>query len=302
MASTAINFYFQGGIFDADMVNNTGPDSIRPYKLEGKMIKNIVLILFLSYGFVLARSHYTGYSGAPGSNGTCTNSCHGQHSFDPNVTLTGFPTQYEPGQQYEISVSQVDGPSINQFNASVRIGDGDDIAGELMAGHNTEIYNTPNEINGVHWVTANVDSGTFFWTAPDPGVGEVRLYWAGLQGSRVYGTDVQFVEVSEDVTAGVEFIPGSPMEFTLEQNYPNPFNDGTVIEFGIAVAGPVEFVITNVLGQAVYLWDNDYAYPGTVTIYWNGYDLNGRELPSGVYFYRLKSPYNRITKKMMILR
>ena len=36
---------------------------------------------------------------------------------------------------------------------------------------------------------------------------------------RVYGTDVQFVEISADVTADVEYLPGSPMQFSLRQNY-----------------------------------------------------------------------------------
>jgi hypothetical protein len=169
-------------------------------------------------------------------------------------------------------------------------------------GFNTEIYSTPGESEGVHWESADTDSGTFVWTAPDPGVGSVTLYWAGLQGSRAHGTDVQFVLVTGDVTAEVEYIPGSPMEFSLEQNYPNPFNDRTNVEFTVAKATPVEFIITNILGQVLYAWIDDYAQPGTVTIHWDGFDLNGREQPSGVYFYRLKTPEITMTKKMMILR
>jgi hypothetical protein len=117
-----------------------------------------------------------------------------------------------------------------------------------------------------------------------------------------HGTDVQFVLVTGDVTAEVEYIPGSPMEFSLEQNYPNPFNDRTNVEFTVAKATPVEFIITNILGQVLYAWIDDYAQPGTVTIHWDGFDLNGREQPSGVYFYRLKTPEITMTKKMMILR
>ena len=266
------------------------------------MIRNIAILSIFLLNAALARNHYTGYSGAPGSNGTCTNSCHGQYSFPPSINVTGFPGQYTPGEQYMISVSHDSGAVINQFNASVRTGTGSEIAGFLTAATNTDIYNTPNETDGVHWTEANIDSGTFLWTAPDPGVGEVRLYWAGLQGSRAYGTDVQIVEIASDITADVQFTPGAPVKFFLDQNYPNPFNDRTVVEFGIDLAGPVEFVITNVLGQAVYLWESDHADPGTVIIHWDGFDLNRRELPSGVYFYRLKSQDKRITKKMMILR
>ncbi|UCE65597.1 MAG: T9SS type A sorting domain-containing protein [Candidatus Zixiibacteriota bacterium] len=266
------------------------------------MNRFIVLFLILFSASLHARNHYTGYSGAPGSNGTCTNSCHGQYGFPPTVTITGFPDQYVPGQSYLIRISHRGGSAINQFNASIRLGLTEENAGEIIAGPNTEIYNTPGETNGVHWADANSNSGIFTWIAPNPGVGEIRLYWAGLQGSRVYGTDVQFVEVSEDVTAGVEYMPGSPGEFSLEQNYPNPFNNRTNVEFTIAKTGPVEFIITNILGQVLYSWIDDYAQPGTVTVHWDGFDMNRRMQPSGVYFYRLKTPEITLTNKMMILR
>ncbi len=265
-------------------------------------MKKALIIVLLLPSIIFARNHYTGYSGAPGSNGTCSYSCHGQYSFPPSVTVTGFPTQYEPGEQYTIYVSHDSGSVINQFNASVRAGQSEENAGTIAAGLNTETYDTPGETNGAHWEFANTDSGSFVWTAPDPGVGEVRLYWAGLQGTRAYGSDVQFVELSEDVTADIHYIPGTPQKFSMDQNYPNPFNAYTIVEFNIAKTGWVEFIITNVLGQTVFSWRNDFAQPGTVSIRWDGFDLADRELPSGVYFYRLKSQETTITKKMMLLR
>jgi hypothetical protein len=135
------------------------------------MIKYIISFLLLSTIPLFARSHYTGYSGAPGSNGTCANFCHVQYGFPPSVNITGFPYQYIPGQQYEITVSHDSGSAINQFNASIRVGNGEDIAGSLAPGFNTEIYSTPGESEGVHWESADTDSGTFVWTAPDPGAG-----------------------------------------------------------------------------------------------------------------------------------
>ena len=266
------------------------------------MAKYITCFLLLITAPLLARNHYAGYSGAPGSNGTCANSCHSQYSFPPSVNITGFPDQYTPGREYEISIIHTGGSAINQFNASIRIGTGEEIAGNLTPGFNTEIYRTPGEMEGARWEIPDSDSGNFLWTAPDPGMGIVTLYCAGLQGNRAYGTDVRLILVSEDITAEVEYILGSPMEFSLEQNYPNPFNDRTNVEFTVAKTGPVEFIITNILGQVLYFWSHDYAQPGMVTIHWDGYDLNGRIQPSGVYFYRLKTPEITMTKKMMILR
>ncbi len=267
-------------------------------------MRTAILLLIATTLPITAFPHtnYTGYSGAPGSNGTCTSSCHDQFSFTPTVTVTGFPEIYEPGQQYTISVGHTSGSSINQFNASVRIGTGSDIAGLISAGDGTQTYDTPNETNGVRWSSANSDSGDFIWTAPDPWTGEVRLYWAGLQGTRSNGADTQVVLISYEYNTGVEFIPGSPGRYSLKQNYPNPFNDQTLIEINVAEAGRVEFIITNILGQIVYRWNDITVQPGNIMIRWDGKEMTGRTLPSGIYFYRLITSAGTITKKMMLLR
>lgn len=251
---------------------------------------------------VFAHTEYTGYSGAPGSNGTCTSSCHDQFSFAPTVTVSGLPEIYEPGQEYIISVGHTSGNTIKQFNSSVRVGTGSDNAGTITAGWGTEAYETDNETNGVRFSSADSDSGNFIWTAPDSGTGEVRLYWAGLQGTRSFGADTQVVLVSFEHNTDIEFIPGSPGRYSLKQNYPNPFNDQTLIEIKVADAGRVEFIITNILGQIVYRWNDITAQPGNIMIRWDGKEMTGRELPSGIYFYRLTSSAGTITKKMMLLR
>lgn len=258
--------------------------------------------IFLIPAMAGAHSTYTGYSGAPGSNGTCTNSCHGQYSFTPTVTVTGFPENFEPGHRYRIAVGHAGGSAINQFNASVRIGDGSENGGLLEAGDNTEVYDTQNETNGVRWSSTDTDSGTFIWTAPAAGTGEVRFYWAGLQGTRSNGTDTQVVKIAIDPTSAVEYHPGAPGVFSMGQNYPNPFNDRTIVEISVAEAGQVDFIITNILGQMVYEWRRNIVEPGNIVIRWDGRKFDGSDLPSGVYFYRMTTRDGIITRKMMLLR
>jgi hypothetical protein len=267
-------------------------------------MKYAVCLITFSFlpGIAIGHSGYIGFSGAPGSNGTCTNSCHGQYDFVPGVTVTGFPELYEPGQQYEVSVGHTTGGVINQFNASVRIGTGSDNGGAISEGTNTATYSTSNETNGVRWSAADTDSGSFVWTAPEAGTGDVRLYWAGLQGTRANGADTQVVLVAHEQNTDVEYLPGTPSEFYLEQNYPNPFNDQTMVEISLAKSGQVHFIITNILGQLVFEWRQDIIQPGIVAIRWDGTGLNGNELPSGIYFYRLTSSAGTLTKKMMLLR
>jgi len=145
-----------------------------------KVLLTLLGILVI-IGLVFAHSNYTGYSGAPGSSGTCAASCHG--SGGGTIQLSNFPAQYSPGQTYTLTISHSGGSSIRQFNGSCRIGTGSQTAGVISSGSNTVTYSTGSEPNGIHFTSTNQNSGTFYWTAPAAGTGDVRLYIAGLQGS-----------------------------------------------------------------------------------------------------------------------
>jgi hypothetical protein len=164
------------------------------------MFRNLVVTALLLLFANGAQGHltYIGYSGAPGSRGQCAYQCHSQHDFTPTVTVTGFPTTYAPGQQYTIGVAHSGGSSIGQFNASVRVGTGSTNAGTLAGGTGTSTYTHTQETNGIHFTSSNQNSGTFLWTAPASGTGDVRLYWAGLQGNLTTGSDTLVVLVSHE--------------------------------------------------------------------------------------------------------
>lgn len=91
--------------------------------------------------------------------------------------------------------------------------------------------------------------------------------------------------------------------FELLQNYPNPFNPSTVIEYNIYKSTDVTIKIYDNLGKEIYtLISNLYRNPGTYTLKWNGTDNAGRSVPSGLYFYKLESDNNSVTKKMILLK
>lgn len=162
-------------------------------------MRKLILILAFSLTLpALARNNYTGYSGAPGSRGTCASSCHG--GGGGTVTVTGFPETYAPGQSYTISIQRSSGSSIGNFNASCRIGTGSNPAGVLSGGTNTATYNVSQETNGVHLSSNNQTSGTFNWQAPASGTGPVRLYVAAHQGN-YSGANTEIVFLSEESAA-----------------------------------------------------------------------------------------------------
>jgi subtilisin family serine protease len=93
-----------------------------------------------------------------------------------------------------------------------------------------------------------------------------------------------------------------PDGFRLSQNYPNPFNPETAIEFELLAPGSVSLAVYNVPGRCVRTLADRAVGAGTYRVVWDGTDDRGRQLPSGLYFYRLKSADVSLTRKMMLLR
>ena len=76
-----------------------------------------------------------------------------------------------------------------------------------------------------------------------------------------------------------------PTEYALYQNYPNPFNPSTTIAFDLPQASNVTIGVFNLLGQKVITLLNGVEMSiGTQQI-----TLNGNELTSGIYFYRIEA-------------
>ncbi len=79
-----------------------------------------------------------------------------------------------------------------------------------------------------------------------------------------------------------------PPPFALEQNFPNPFNSNTMIPYSIVKGGVVGISIYNVNGRLVRHFEAVIRSPGAYVISWDGTDVQGAALPSGIYFYRLR--------------
>ena len=63
------------------------------------------------------------------------------------------------------------------------------------------------------------------------------------------------------------------------------------------------FRVSSLLGEKVASVFNQYAKPGTYTATWDGKDINGASLPSGLYIYELDAGvYFNQTKKMTLVK
>jgi lysophospholipase L1-like esterase len=105
------------------------------------------------------------------------------------------------------------------------------------------------------------------------------------------GKSKAFPEV--EVTVGV-----TPDRLVLAQNYPNPFNPGTVIEFVIPQSSFASVKVYNLLGQEVAT-----AFAGNAEAEQiNTARFNATNLPSGIYYYTLRSAGKMVTKRMVLMK
>ncbi|MBK9775555.1 MAG: T9SS type A sorting domain-containing protein [bacterium] len=79
-----------------------------------------------------------------------------------------------------------------------------------------------------------------------------------------------------------------PERFALSQNQPNPFNPSTTIKFSLLNTASVQLCIYDVSGKLIKdLIDSHVMDAGLHETAWDGRDNEDRQVPAGVYFYRL---------------
>lgn len=120
-----------------------------------------------------------------------------------------------------------------------------------------------------------------------------NLVYAKINGKE-YGT---FVGVNEQ-----EIIPS---KYSLSQNYPNPFNPTTKIKFSIPAVETrrgkslqyVTLKVFDILGYEIATLVNEEKLLGDYEV-----TVNGNNLASGVYFYRLTTKDFSLYKKMILIK
>ena len=88
-----------------------------------------------------------------------------------------------------------------------------------------------------------------------------------------------------------------PNHYSLNQNYPNPFNPSTTITFTLPVNEIVSLSVYNMLGEEIQILQKGFLEAGMYS-----YNFNAKELPSGVYFYRLVTPVRSENRKMLLIK
>lgn len=132
--------------------------------------------------------------------------------------------------------------------------------------------------------TTESRSYSFIDNAISNGKISYRLKQIDLDGSFSYSNTV-LVEIT------------SVQSFELKQNFPNPFNPSTRIDYSINETGLVKLSVYNLLGEIIGTIVNQTQEAGAHSV-----TFNASNLESGIYFYKLESGNQIMTKKMILLK
>jgi hypothetical protein len=133
-----------------------------------------------------------------------------------------------------------------------------------------------------------------------------------IEGERTYYYRIEAVDdatnhgISEEIvvqTTDVAQVAVSlPREFALLPNYPNPFNSMTEFQFALPRDEYIEIRIYNLIGAEIANLVQGTRKAGTHEIRWDGKNMHGQDVASGIYLYKMKTNLKIFTRKMLLLR
>lgn len=127
---------------------------------------------------------------------------------------------------------------------------------------------------------------------PPPPGGHIPIYFGGAnQGG--------YPPLPAAVTEPAESLGPSLSEMS---SAPNPFRGATTIRFTLARDEEVRLRVFDLGGRQVRELVHRAAEAGMQELAWDGRDMEGNPLGSGIYFYQVRAGERAVTKKLVLLR
>jgi len=153
-----------------------------------------------------------------------------------------------------------------------------DIQNSFVPGHGTTL--APQSYS---WIHRDVPAGTYCY----------RLRQVDMDGTEHF-SEVQRASISTSADAHGGETPG---QLELAQNYPNPFNPSTTISYQNPAPGRVTLRVFSESGEEVVTLVDRVQQPGKYSV-----SFAAGTLASSVYFYRVQTGNQMITRKMILLK
>jgi len=110
---------------------------------------------------------------------------------------------------------------------------------------------------------------------------------------------IRAIAFGDPTAIGNELIPEGMISIS---NFPNPFNPYTTISLNMPNAAKANINIYNIRGQLVKTLVNDVVESGITQYNWKGLDNSDKPVTSGIYFYKLVTDGQVLTRKMLLLK
>lgn len=128
---------------------------------------------------------------------------------------------------------------------------------------------------------------------------ENKIYVMEYTGGWINNGSVGIYELTFPLSSStnLESENTSPSRITLYQNYPNPFNPTTKIQYELPISTEVKLSIYNGIGHKISELVNGEQRAGFHTVIYDAQNSS-----SGIYYYRLETPFSISIKKMILIK
>ncbi|MDC3297248.1 PQQ-dependent sugar dehydrogenase, partial [Balneolaceae bacterium] len=125
-----------------------------------------------------------------------------------------------------------------------------------------------------------------------------KIYVMEYTGGWINNGSVGIYELTFPLSStSLDFVSGPPSGISLDQNYPNPFNPTTKIQYELPISTEVNLSIYNGIGHKISELVNGEQRAGIHTVIYDAQNSS-----SGIYYYRLETPFSISIKKMILIK
>ncbi|MFH0989899.1 MAG: T9SS type A sorting domain-containing protein [bacterium] len=154
-----------------------------------------------------------------------------------------------------------------------------------------------NVLNDVHSTNATLEL-----ISSNSIIGKFNIYLASPGSGLQTSLSKDGESVIEDQIEEADQSVAIPTKYALAQNYPNPFNPSTIIQFDLPEPGLVTLRVFDLLGREAKTLVNSEYRAGFHRVAWNGRNLLGQQMPTGIYICHLITSKYKSSKKMLLTK